>query len=485
MKGRLAKNIVWNYASGLTSTVGLLVLYPFAARIAGAEAYGMWVLGFATVQLFTLLDFGLGTAVIRMLARWSPEPSTARREFIAVALATFGALGGLFALLVLIVLPLYYSWVSIPEDVIEFVLPVSVLVAIAVFVSMIGRAANSILWAEDRPDIERKAAMVGVAMRALGLGACFIAGGGILGVAVVETVSILIGPIACVIAVYRRYGAVSLRLAAVRTHLKPLLKWSSVLFIGTVASLVAMQAPLFIVGATMGLVEVTAFGAVTRLYQSARLPVTWVTNPFTASVANAPDGSRELSESVVRLYRVALLSAWAVAMPIIIFAPTILTVWMGSPYTFASGGLQSLTVGIVAAGTILPSVLVLNLRHTPWIPSIWYSVWCVASIPIVWIGALNDNLLLVGAGFSLPQVFIAVPLLMSAAGRFAGSARTMITHSATVLNVVPTVLTGVLVWISIRSDVIWTAVAYCVVMIVSGAVLMWRRRMYFFPSVEG
>ena len=57
----------WNYGAGLTSILGLVLLYPWAVALAAAAPYGRWVLAFGAAQLLVMADFGIGDGIVRQM----------------------------------------------------------------------------------------------------------------------------------------------------------------------------------------------------------------------------------------------------------------------------------------------------------------------------------------------------------------------------------------------------------------------------------
>lgn len=364
---RLRKNISWNFASGIASIFGLLLLYPLAVRIGGAEPYGIWVLAFGAIQLFTQADFGLGTGVVRTLSKIKPEDSgrAARRRFVTVAGTLFIGLGFFLSSLCFVLFSYYLESVPMSSDMRVIAPSVVWIASVSLFIAIIGRYANAVLWAEDRPDIERKATLFGLLLRAAGLVAGLQVNGGIVYVVCVEAFSIAIPSVICCLAVLRRYGMPSFNRSALRFYAGPLLRVSSVLFIGTFTSVAAAQIPLYVVGSSLGLTATTAFGAIMRVFQSAKLATSWLTNPFT-HVISTSDSAAELSRSVKKCFLLTIVMGILICIPLITLPRQFLNVWMGESFAFAASSLTLLAVAVLANAFILPSALISTLRGSPW-----------------------------------------------------------------------------------------------------------------------
>jgi O-antigen/teichoic acid export membrane protein len=61
-------NTVWNWMSVAVSLAAALLVPPLLIWRLGDEAYGMWALVFSTVEYYTLLDFGIRSAVVKYVA---------------------------------------------------------------------------------------------------------------------------------------------------------------------------------------------------------------------------------------------------------------------------------------------------------------------------------------------------------------------------------------------------------------------------------
>lgn len=420
-RSRLVANIGWNYAAGLSSVFGLLLLYPMAVGIAGAKSYGLWVLAFGAIQLFSMSDFGLGNAIVRLLAAIPRDAAhrAQRCSFVAVALTLFAALAVLLATVFALAFPLYLGTVPDAGQAGHLGLLVPLATA-TLFVSVMGRAMNSILWADDRPDIERKASLFSMAVRVLGYLAVLWAGGGLAGVMLVEAGTLMIPPLACAVAVFRRHGAPRVERSTFISTAKELLSLSGVLFIGTFSLLAAFHLPLYVIGATHGLAAVTAFGAIMRVYQSARLLLSWTANPFIHRISTA---ERTVLPAVLhRCLALSVFLAVLIGVPVALQADDILLVWMGPEFTFAATALAALALGIVADSMIQPASLAVNLRGNPWVVSWANLALLVVGTPLLVVAAGTGDLVLTTLAMVLPPL-LAAPFYVRCALRVGGGPR--------------------------------------------------------------
>ncbi|RLY92279.1 teichoic acid transporter [Kocuria tytonicola] len=406
---RVGTNILWNYVSGFTSVFGLLLLYPFAIAIVGAESYGLWVIAFSAIQLLTMSDFGLGTGIVRTLTDIPDDAAHARRRqsFVAVAIGVFLVLAVVLTGLYFVFFPLYLTTVDVPERDQHAVVPLLLAAGFTLFFSVLGRACNSVLWALNRPDVERKAAVVAILGRAAGYALLIPFQGGLIALVLVECVSLLLPPAVCLWAVHRRFGLARPLPGAWREQGRPLLRMSSVLSIGSLSLLGVYQLPLFIVGPTLGLHAATAFGALIRVFQSARLVISWIAMPFAYPIKKSQGG--EAAEHIRVAMTVSLLVGLMISIPLLAIPTELLSVWLGPAMAFAAPALAMVVLGVLGESLGQVPNLVMTLRGSPLVASLISLGILVVTLPAVWFAAQTGNLEVVMAASTAP-LLLAVPV---------------------------------------------------------------------------
>lgn len=405
--GRLGQNILWNYLSGFTSIFGLLLLYPLAVSIVGASSYGLWVLAIGAIQMLTMTDFGLGAGIVRTLTGIPDKPDyqRERRMFVTAALLVFLILATALTVVYSAIFPLYLRTVNVPEQDQSVVWPMTILAAVTLFISLVGRGMNSVLWGLNRPDIERKAAVIAIVGRAAGYGVVVLTDTGLLGIVIVECASLMLPPLVCMVAVGRRFNSPVFGPGLWQDHGKPLIKVSSVMSIGALSQLGIYQLPLFLVGPTLGLHATTAFGALMRVYQSCRLVVSWIALPYgyPLRIATSDKAARILKNCLTLTFGIGLLMGTALAI-----IPTgLMTAWMGDDFAFAAMGLSMLAFGIMAEGITQPANLVMNLRGSPMRASILSLTVLVLTLPAVWLATHTDSITVVALATVLPSFLLS------------------------------------------------------------------------------
>lgn len=403
------RNVFWNYLSGSVSLVSLLVFYPIGVALSSAEKFGLWVLVFGGTQLLSAADFGLGDGVVRTLTGLTSRqtPHERVREFVTVAMSLFAAMGAIVITIYAVALPLYLRVVPTSElDPGEVVFAlvaggVSLLAAVGV------RACNAVLWSMDRQDIERKSTTAAVILRAGFYVAVWASGAGFVGVVAADVLASLLPFFVCTKAVHTRFGRPRFTRSAFGEYARPLLRLSVVLFAGSLASMLVLQLPLYIVGAQLGLTAATAFGALMRVYQSVRLVNSWMANPFVHGISTG-EGPR-LARSAVGAHLLTGTMGLGMAVALAGLGSALMTAWMGPAFAFAGSSMAVISLGALGDALTQPSRLVINLRGRPAWTAVLNNVTLVAVLIACFVTARTGSL------FAVMTSVAGIPLLMAPA----------------------------------------------------------------------
>lgn len=410
---RLKRNILWNYGSGVTSLVALVLLFPVAVRLGGAHEYGLWVLIFGVSSLLGMTDFGLADGVVRLLGQMTRDgaPLRERRRFMTVAVSLFMTIAAISTAVYAIATPLYLRTVDLSALTGGTVTTLIWLGAIAMLTSILGRAMNCVLWSQDRQDIERKSNIAGVVLRCIGYVVVWITGGGVVGVALAEVIGSLVIPVVCTIAVARRFKGFDLHIPSISTYGKPLAKLSSSLFVGSFAMMLTFQVPLYVVGSALGLTASTAFSSIIRVYTAARLVNSWMADPFIHSISTSP--REQLARKLQTPYLLTGLVGTSLAVTVGALGSDLLEAWMGSQFAFAGTAMSLLAIGILADAVVRPAIHAVNLRGNPWRIS-WLNVTVLlATSAAVWLAARTGSLTwVVLATVIVPMLAVPVYLVL-------------------------------------------------------------------------
>jgi membrane protein EpsK len=101
---RYLKNIAWTWTGvALNLFIGVF-LSPYVIRKLGPEGYGIWALFFSIISYYSLIDFGVRSALIHYTARFAAQKDYGRINELVSTVIAYYTLGS--AILVLIAIPL-------------------------------------------------------------------------------------------------------------------------------------------------------------------------------------------------------------------------------------------------------------------------------------------------------------------------------------------------------------------------------------------
>ena len=93
-KKKILVNIFSNWTNLVLIVVAALIVSPIIVHNLGNELYGIWVLIGSITGYFTVLDFGVNTALVRFISKYEAQGRKERsREIYSNAFVFFGAVG--------------------------------------------------------------------------------------------------------------------------------------------------------------------------------------------------------------------------------------------------------------------------------------------------------------------------------------------------------------------------------------------------------
>ncbi len=90
---RILTNILSNWANLVISVFMAFFVSPIVVHGLGKETYGVWVLIVSVTGYFTVLDFGINTAIVRYISKYVAEGNTGQaRRVYSTAISVFGVM---------------------------------------------------------------------------------------------------------------------------------------------------------------------------------------------------------------------------------------------------------------------------------------------------------------------------------------------------------------------------------------------------------
>ena len=340
---------------GKLASVGIwFLLTPFLLGRLGAQEYALWVLTCAIASYGFLLDFGVGSAIVKYVAEHTARGeqqtaaaviASARWLFVGFAIVAVGTS--------VLLAPAIPRWLGVPPALQQRAMWLVVLTGMNVAIAVTFMPPLSVLRGLQRYDLSNAIAITGSIIEAAAAIAAVLAGWGVVGMlAAIVPVNALMG-IASTVLVKRvasdlRIGWRGANLAAARR----VLSFSSSVFAIETASRLQTKTAEFVVAAFGTLAAVTPYALARRLSDVAEMVAVQflkVVMPL-ASELHASDSHRKLRSLYIVSSRIALAISVPVAVVLTVIGGRLLTLWVGPGYAQ-----YARLVGVLAVSRLIAS----------------------------------------------------------------------------------------------------------------------------------
>ena len=368
---RVLRNTASNYGSKLIALLTGFLLTPFILHQLGVAAYGLWVLVGSVMAYGSLINFNIGSAVIKFLAEQRARgESEGANNLLATALCLYCFLGVVAVGLTAAIAPLFPYIFNIPPIEHTPAIWLALLMGLGIGLSIPCSMPNVILWSLQRFDITNILSIIGTTLSTLATVAILLLGGGVLGMVVVNIVIMLVMSGAAIWCI--RGIAPDLHLgwrSAKRPLVRKIMSFSSWVFIMDVAYRVQTKTAEILIAAFLPVSAVTPYAIVRRLSEMAQI----LTDQFMkvlfplASELDAESDRRRLRSLYITGTRLTLAIFLPLGGVLIIFARPILTMWVGVDYADYSYLVLILTFSSLIDTSQWPAGAVLQgiARHRP------------------------------------------------------------------------------------------------------------------------
>ena len=353
---QLARNVATTYVARFAIVCSGLFLFPFVTHHVGLSQYGLWLLVNGVTVFFLTADFGMGTSVVRYVAEAHAEEDIERLNGVVTStFAFYLGLGVLAATLFAGCFALFWGAFNIPAADRGVAAQMIALVAIGqLLIGLPLGVFRQTLVGLQRMDLVNAIMLGQTVVRVGGVTAVIVAGGGILGVVLVEVFAfVLVGATSFVLCHRLQPG---LRVDPRRLSL-PLLKsmapYSAQVFVIGIAALAILQTDDAIISLFLPVAAVAIYGGAWRIYQVCRDVAEAVMGAVVPHATRAAaQGRRDVLRDIhVRWTKYSNAVLLSLAVPAIVFAEPVLVLWLGD--RFAEAGLVA---QILVAGMLLNNI---------------------------------------------------------------------------------------------------------------------------------
>lgn len=335
----IRKQFAINAGSGLLSQVVVaiigFILMPYAIWRLGKESYGVFQLARSAIVFFAILQVGMGPTLVRFCSMaFAQENLTEIRKISSNAQFILGLVGLAGTCILIALIPFFLNFYTIP---IYLILDTSIMItclALSFLLNMVCIVPNGLLLGSNRYDLTNE---IDIITNLLRLG---------LIVAAFELVvpSIFSLGVCILIAQLFRFtalffmaskilkGVVRFSLSGVdrRTCLS-MLKFSSLNFIHSISTYIAVQFPLLIVGKILGLSAVAMFAPAILIAGTLQTFLGQLSRPLVplASRAQAEGDLKKMGRWAMSISNLLMVIGLTLVLPICIFGQEIISMWLG------------------------------------------------------------------------------------------------------------------------------------------------------------
>lgn len=312
------------------------LLTPFLLYQLGATHYALWVLVGSFVSYGSLLDLGIGGALIKYIAEYrSRGELVAMRELVATSLCLYLGLGLAAILIGVAVAPLFPTLFHVAPDEQQLATMLVIVMAINVGVAIPSTATSAVLIGLQRYDLANLMGLIGTLSSALLTVIVLLLGGGVVGMVAVNIPITLLLQIPSIIVIRRiapdlRFGLRGAR----RDRVRQVFSFSTSLFIGDIAGRLQLKTDEIVISAMLAIAAVTPYALARKLSEAASL----VTGQFLkvllplASELHAVNDRVRLRALYLTSTRLTLAIFLPVACVLVIIPDIVLRTWVGPAY---------------------------------------------------------------------------------------------------------------------------------------------------------
>lgn len=371
LRGKYVRNLAFNWANHAAYLGVMFFLSPFILHTLGQVQYGIWSLLMLLTGYMGVCDLGVRASTGRHIALYVGRGDhSAIDQTIRTSLACLSGLG-----ILAVVAGLFLGWLfpslftSVPSDFHALILLLLPLLALGLWMSLLGSVFSSVLTAHDRFDLTRTVDLLVLVLRVAAAVTVLSLGYGLYGLVVVALGRQLLTLIGNYLLARRTYPKLRAWPPSVsRVRLRELFGYGLAAFVSAVSLSIVGQTNMVVAGATIDLSSVAVYsvGAMLVFYSSTFLKQIAGTLFPRIQRAVARDDTGDARWLFLRASRLNLIFGLLVYGGMIGFAEPFIRLWMHGPEFNLQSVQQSATVMRILACSqlllLLPgaSVPVLN-----------------------------------------------------------------------------------------------------------------------------
>jgi O-antigen/teichoic acid export membrane protein len=366
---RWAVNIATSYLRFGTGMLTVFLMMPFIISSIGLEQFGLWSLVFAVVGLFGLLDLGFATAAVKHVAEAEGSGSISERNrSLATLLLVYSAIGVLCLCTTVLVAGVADTWFDLDAELAAQFGAALLLLGLAVSLSFPLSLFKAVLTGAGHMHIVNFVETATTLANAGLMAMLLYSGWGLKGMAISTAGTMILSGLLLIPLAYRFVDRLSLspRLFDVR-EIKPLLSFSTCVFVANVATLVILRIDPVIIKFFLSLSSVAVFAVAAKIAEYTLLLNKQFSNALMPLICRSSGAAEAKKIEAVLTDGTRYLLAIAVPLGglILLYAHDIIEHWLGSQFAESVPLLRLLIVSTLLSAVQLNAANVLGMtgRH--------------------------------------------------------------------------------------------------------------------------
>lgn len=360
-KHSLARNIVTNSASYLTTIVAAFIMFPVMIQKLGPARYGLWMLISEVTGYYSYIGLAIRSGVVYYAALYLAQGKQREVNGIAftsiAALSCVGALVAASSFALAAAFPVLFgsSGLDLQETRDSIVI-----MAFAVALSLPLEAMNSTLTAAKRLDLVNTIEMTTRAVSSVLMLVCVLRGDGLVALSWIQLGSRIVAVPWALVAMRRVIPGLSL--APMHWHwglLKSLASYGLPSILIGLGWLVSSRTDLAVVGMVLGIQMVPYYAIPRSLMEYADAGVRAIAWSFSSHLTHlhADDKESDLVQLYVRGSRLTGMAVFLLTGCLAAFGEPFLAIWQGSAFTAGDWRNRPGVVLLILLAAFLPRLL--------------------------------------------------------------------------------------------------------------------------------
>ena len=347
---KIIKNTGWVYVGFAFNTLISFLIMPFIVRNLGVDAYGVFAIVGAAIGYVSLLEFGIGTSLIKFIAEYTAEKEYEKiNKIISTAFVLYLILGSIGCGTILIFTDFFVnSLFHIPENLIDVAKFVFMITAFTFLYSFVFGVFSNIITGLQRFDITNKIQIIMRALSSVAVVSVLWLGYGLAEFVIVTALFGVIGITINIIIAKRLMPEICLIPRYFDIELvKDIAGFSFAVFIANIAGTIIFNIDKLLIGIFLSIEQVTIYtiGATLSLIVF-QMPskIAPVILPASSEL-NAKNDKTGIKELILRGTKFAVMLSTPLVLVLFTMAHPIIKFWMGSGFETSAYILQILVLG--------------------------------------------------------------------------------------------------------------------------------------------